>query len=412
LKVVISNGSYKFHLAPLASELYKRGNLSAFFTAGYPKVSSLNYLKSIPVSSFQRLIDRREDMPDDVVYAFNSTEIYFKTGDLFFRSLSPSIHDWLHIYGFNSYAKRASKKLKRLDYDIYHYRNCYGLESVKLAKEAGKKTICDHSIGHPYAIKYILNNNNLSNFDLPELITPQPLELLLAQYYKDFKYADAILVNSDFVKQTFIKSCFPSDQVKVVYLGVDDKFLNVCKVVKKPRRKKIKSILFAGGWSIRKGAHYLMAALQELENEYWELTIAGGIEPELKNETKLFFEKYRSRIRFLGFLSREELCKIMLEHQIFIFPSLMEGSARVVFEALACGCFVLTTPNSGSIVKEGIHGTLLSPGSIYSIVNGLKKVWHGHYDIKQIGDNNMELIFSSYRQDQYTDKVLNVYSKL
>ncbi|MDQ7028789.1 MAG: glycosyltransferase family 4 protein, partial [Ardenticatenia bacterium] len=44
---------------------------------------------------------------------------------------------------------------------------------------------------------------------------------------------------------------------------------------------------------------------------------------------------------------------------VFVFPSLQEGSALVTYEALACGLPVVTTPNAGSVVRDGIEGFLV-----------------------------------------------------
>jgi glycosyltransferase involved in cell wall biosynthesis len=41
---------------------------------------------------------------------------------------------------------------------------------------------------------------------------------------------------------------------------------------------------------------------------------------------------------------------------VFVFPSLYEGSALVIYEALASGLPVITTPNSGSVVRDGLEG--------------------------------------------------------
>ena len=46
----------------------------------------------------------------------------------------------------------------------------------------------------------------------------------------------------------------------------------------------------------------------------------------------------------------------MSRAEVFVFPSLAEGSARVVAMAMAAGCYVITTPNSGSVVRDGAMG--------------------------------------------------------
>ena len=337
IKSIISNGSYKFHLAPLASELSKTGELAAFFTAGYPKGWLHEISKKIPNKGMQRLVNRRENIPDELVYAFNYSELFFKTGDLLLRKISQEHQQRIHIKGFESYSRSAQKVMSKIDFDIYHYRDCYGLQSAEFARSIGKKTVCDHSIGHPYAISYLLNNPEES---LPTIIPPQPLSILEKQYLIDFNYADYILVNSDFVKETFVASGFPASKIYVIYWGIDTQFLSFSDkhLQNRGERKKEKDLLFCGDWGKRKGVLQLMEALEKLENEDWTLTIAGGINNDVAFKWDTFYKKFKSRITFLGVLTRDELAKLMSLFQIFIFPSLMEGSARVVFEALASGC--------------------------------------------------------------------------
>jgi glycosyltransferase involved in cell wall biosynthesis len=44
---------------------------------------------------------------------------------------------------------------------------------------------------------------------------------------------------------------------------------------------------------------------------------------------------------------------------VFVLPSLCEGSATVCYEALASGLPVITTPNAGSVVRDGIDGFIV-----------------------------------------------------
>lgn len=48
-----------------------------------------------------------------------------------------------------------------------------------------------------------------------------------------------------------------------------------------------------------------------------------------------------------------------LRADLFVFPSLAEGSASVVFEALAAGVPVITTRAAGSVVEDGREGLIV-----------------------------------------------------
>jgi glycosyltransferase involved in cell wall biosynthesis len=41
---------------------------------------------------------------------------------------------------------------------------------------------------------------------------------------------------------------------------------------------------------------------------------------------------------------------------VLVLPSICEGSATVTYEAMACGLPVVSTPNTGSLVRHGVDG--------------------------------------------------------
>jgi glycosyltransferase involved in cell wall biosynthesis len=102
----------------------------------------------------------------------------------------------------------------------------------------------------------------------------------------------------------------------------------------------------------------------------------------------------------------------MTDAHVFVFPSLAEGSARVVFEALATACYVITTPNSGSIVEDGIHGALIPPGDVESIGGAIRRAAGDVARVAEIGRSNQLLIHSSYRQADYGTALVALYDSL
>jgi glycosyltransferase involved in cell wall biosynthesis len=408
MRTVISNGTYRFHLAPLAAEMHRRGHLSALFTGGYPMGIWRDVCRSVPVAGLRRLADRCEQIPDEKIYAFQRTELMFKSAELLGKVGGGAMLERWQTRAFHLYARMARKALKRLDFDIYHYRNCFGFGSAAWAREQGKITICDHSIGHPYAVAWMRTQQTGC---LPARIPPQPLSRLEQNYLDDFEYADHILVNSSFVKDSFIACGFDPAKISVAWWGVDARFLADADLAlqEKATRAGSTDLLFCGGFGRRKGAHVLMEALERMTGRSWSLTIAGAVEQDVTEQWDIFRHRFGNRVRLLGFLSRKELAREMSRYRIFVFPSLMEGSARVVFEAMASGCFIITTPHAGSVVEEVLHGLLTVPGDVDSLCRALRSVFDGSHDVNGIGDRNAALIRDSFRQDQYADRVLQVY---
>lgn len=222
MRVVISNGTYRFHLAPLAAELAREGILSALITGAYPKGGLKHMLQDSKDARLRRLLDRREDLPDAMVLTCDASEAMFKAGDILFGRYAQQAQQCMHRMAFSNYARRAARYLRGLEFDIYHYRNCFGGLSADLARQSGRKTLCDHSIGHPYAVSLIRRSVARQ---IPDSIAPQPMNILESQYLEDFRHADHFLVNSDFVKRTFVASGIDATKVSVVYWGVDARFL-------------------------------------------------------------------------------------------------------------------------------------------------------------------------------------------
>ena len=161
MKVLVSNGSYRFHLAPLAVELSRMGILEELLVAGWP----LGWQKAL-ANSFSanagvaRFLDRAEDIDSKFIYSLPAVEAILKSGD-FCRKYSQKIQQSLHVVGYQEFASTASKRLKKLRPDIYHYRCAYGLQSVAVARGLGIPTLCDHSIAHPAHINFLVENQGV-----------------------------------------------------------------------------------------------------------------------------------------------------------------------------------------------------------------------------------------------------------
>jgi starch synthase len=58
-----------------------------------------------------------------------------------------------------------------------------------------------------------------------------------------------------------------------------------------------------------------------------------------------------------------------------VLPSLHEGSALVTYEALASGLPVIATPQTGSVVRDGVEGFLVPAGQIEPLAERLLQLF-------------------------------------
>jgi glycosyltransferase involved in cell wall biosynthesis len=401
--VIVSNGFSKFHMAAAAAEADRRGILSAFLTGAYPCGILGGILSSSGLrgnAKLNRLIARREAISDDLVHPLSSAEGVYQFGMLL-RS------ERICIDSFKLYGRQACRRIEeaaRRGARIYHYRAGYGGRSLDVAKECGLITLCDYSIAHAAVLAALVENSGM----MPakgQAFAPSPFWKYILS---DTEKADAVLVNSQFVYDTFEHAGHSSSPVYVIYQGIDDAFLS--QIPEKRNTSSGLSLLFAGHFERRKGAEILVQALEDLDKESWSLEIAGGIEPGFAERHPRFFSD--ARVKHLGLLSRKELALAMSRANIFVFPTLAEGSARVVFEALAAGCYVITTPNAGSIVEDGVNGGLVPPGDSIRLADAIRSTTTKPSEVAEIGSRNALLVRANYRQCHYGDKLAALYRGL
>ncbi|MBM4147417.1 MAG: glycosyltransferase, partial [Lentisphaerae bacterium] len=61
---------------------------------------------------------------------------------------------------------------------------------------------------------------------------------------------------------------------------------------------------------------------------------------------------------------------------IFLLPSVCEGSATVVYEALGAGLPVVCTPNTGSVVRDGVEGHVVPVSDAEAVSAAVERlVW-------------------------------------
>ncbi len=113
-------------------------------------------------------------------------------------------------------------------------------------------------------------------------------------------------------------------------------------------------VLFVGGVSLGKGPQYLFKALERLDTRKISARMVGPV---------IIAEPYRTRLQerveLTGRRPRDEVRRHYEWADLFVFPSICEGSATVNYEALAAGLPVITTPNAGSVVRDGVEGFIV-----------------------------------------------------
>jgi glycosyltransferase involved in cell wall biosynthesis len=76
----------------------------------------------------------------------------------------------------------------------------------------------------------------------------------------------------------------------------------------------------------------------------------------------------RKHAELVGPVPRTEMGEHFGWAPVFALPSICEGPATVTYEALPRGLPVVCTPNTGSVVRDGIDGYIVPPRDTGSLV--------------------------------------------
>lgn len=407
-KVIISSGNDNYHMLFTASEIYNRKKLKKLICGIYPKnkyfFSFFQFINPI-----KRIFDRDYNINPKIIYSIWVSELLSKLSKIIIPFNFIYLRDKItafSLYTFQLISVSFIKKILKQDIKIFHFRSGYGGSCIDFCKKKKIITLCDHGIVHPKILNYLINNKG-------KFPTQKKFEIksnFWKYVNKDIQKSDYIIVNSDFVKKTFTHFNIPAKKVFVLYQGIENKFLKYLPKKNERTNSSHLKILFSGSLNKRKGIFDIQDSLKYLKDTQVELNFAGPVSS--KDKTNLDILLNDKKVKYHGVLNKKSLAKLMHSNDIFILPTYAEGSARVIFEAMVAGCSIITTINSGSIVKHKKNGLIIDPGKPKQIANSIKYFMKNKAKIKIFGNNNIKIIKKHYLQKNYGDKLIKIYNKL
>lgn len=126
--------------------------------------------------------------------------------------------------------------------------------------------------------------------------------------------------------------------------------------------------LFVGQPNMGKGIHYLGMASQILDGGKYHFRVVGGASGAVRRHALC------QRLDFAGFVMRSEIKTEYSKADVFVLPSLYEGSAEVTYEALASGIPVITTPSAGSVVRDGVEGFIVPERDPHALAQRIRQI--------------------------------------
>ena len=264
---------------------------------------------------------------------------------------SPELLQWILKVRNVYFDWKVSRSVKRLRPTAVVAYDSSAMITFKVAKKLGVVCILDQVIGDIRSGNLLLEKvQRLHSEFAPSSINYQK-EWATQRSLAETSLADLILVPSDYVKETLIENGVVESKIIIVPYGAD--LPKVKLTTQKKDSPKIRFI-FVGHICQRKGVGYLLEAFSRFSNTNVELVLVGDIVAGGEG-----LNKYRDLFTHISSVPYSQLAELYDSADVFVLPSLHEGSALVVFEALAAGLPVITTFNTGSVVRDNEEGFIV-----------------------------------------------------
>lgn len=289
----------------------------------------------------------------------------------------------------------TSRQLATRRYDLFHSWSGDCLESLRTAKRLGIPSMVEIPTWH----------RDLGKTSPP----PQPAatkrgwkeKLLIdrARYIAEYDLADLLIVLSEKAADSFRVQGYPEEKLFYLPRGVDiERF-------KPGPRPPVFRVVFSGALIERKGIHLLLEAWNRLALKNAELWLVGSVHGEAKPHLERF---RRDNIRLVGFAKDPET--YLSQGTIHVFPSSLEGSAKVIYEAAACGLPQITTREAGDVVNDDVEGIIIPPHNVDRLAEAIQHLYDHPEIVDRMSIAARQRVVENFTWDHFRARLLGGYA--
>lgn len=249
---------------------------------------------------------------------------------------------------------------------IYMWQSC-PLEWYQFAKQKNKIIISEFINCHQNYSKHILDAEsrriNMRN-NLVHPITQSSID----DENQKIKLCDFIFSPSPSVTESLINNNVSPNKIIDTSYGLMAEEQHP--IDKTESDNQHFTAIFVARGIVRKGLHLLL--------DYWDkadingtLKIIGRISPEMSEIIQTY--QQNNTIEFIDFA--DNLVKYYRSSDVFVLPSLEEGSPLVIYQALGAGLPAIVSPmGSGGVVRDKVDGFILDPHDEQGWISAIQRL--------------------------------------
>ncbi len=339
----------RFHAFHLARALVERGHDVVLFT-NYPRFAVTRF-----------------GVPKERVRSFLPHALLARAANRL--GLSGLCEPALHRL-FSRWAARAVKREKPFD-AVYAFSGV--AEELFDALKAGPTLkLLVRGSSHILAQKELLEAEALRSGATIE----KPGDWIVARETREYAKADKVVVLSSFALRTFRERGFADGRLWLLRTGAQLSRFHPASEVDRERQERIRSgaplrVLYVGTLTFRKGGLDLLETVARLRGRC-AFRFVGPVDPEFEP----FIRRAALPAGAFEWIARQPesgLPRFYDWGDLFIFPTIEDGSPATLLQAQAAGLPILTTANGSGpdLVEEGRNGWILPASSASAFTDKL-----------------------------------------
>lgn len=296
----------------------------------------------------------------------------------------------------------VSRQLATGRYDLFHSWSGDCRQSLRVAQTIGVPSIVEIPTWHRDFAERVAPRVEPPKSSQRTSLGRWKNELVLRseRSIEEYDLASLLLVLSEKAADTFRESGIAKEKLFYLPRGVD------VQRFKPGMRPPIFRAIFSGALIERKGVHHLLEAWHRLNLKNAELWLLGSVHEEAKPYLNKF---WRDNVRTIGFARDVE--KYLGQATIHIFPSQLEGSAKVTYEAAACALPQVVTRESGDVVRDGIEGIIVPPGDVDAIAAAIEHLYRHPETALKMGVAARKRVVENFTWDLFRERLLRAYER-
>jgi glycosyltransferase involved in cell wall biosynthesis len=295
----------------------------------------------------------------------------------------------------------ASRHLDSGRFDFFHSWSGDCLETLRVAKKKKIPSLIEIPTWHR-------GSQKAEDSGQRSEVRSWKSRLLLERerFLEEYELATLVVVLSEKAAESFRAANFPDEKLFYLPRGVDTERFKPGSEPDGRKRPPIFRVIFSGALIERKGIHHLLEAWHRLDLRDAELWLLGSVHEEAKPYLKKFG---RENVRVLGF--KRDLENYLNQGSVYVFPSRLEGSAKTIYEAAACGLPMVTTREAGDVVRDGVEGIIVQPGDVDAIAGAIEHLYRHPEIVASMGVAARKRVVENFTWDHYRTRLLGAYER-